>query len=199
MGNVIASITTSVDGLITGPDDAPGHGLGIGGERLHYWVMGGPWTYAGGHEFAMYGADKEFYDEFTAGMGAAIVGRGMYDAAGAWGGKNPFPGPLFVLTHRTADQPSPEAGFTFVTGLDDALTQARETAGGKDVGIGGGADVIRQALAAGVVDELIISTAPVILGAGKRLFDGFDRDIDLEIVKAVSSSYATHVRYAVRK
>ena len=102
-----------------GPDDGPEYGLGKGGERLHYWVMGGPWTYDGGHEFAMHGPDKEFYDELVSTISSGIVGRGMYDAAGAWGGTNPFPGPLFVLTHRTEDQPAPEAGFTFVSGLDD--------------------------------------------------------------------------------
>ena len=199
MGKVIAAITTSGDGYITGPEDGPEYGLGKGGERLHYWVMGGPWTYDGGHHFAMNGPDKDFYDELEAGMGASIVGRGMYDAAGAWGGTNPFPGPLFVLTHRLQDQPESASGFTFVSGLDEALVQATGVAGGKDVSIGGGADVIRQALAAGRVDELVLSTAPVILGSGKRLFDGFDHDVDLEIVKAVSSTFATHVRYAVKR
>jgi dihydrofolate reductase len=79
------------------------------------------------------------------------------------------------------------------------LTQAAEAAGDGDVSIGGGADVIRQALAAGKVDELVISTAPVILGAGKRLFEGFDRDTDLEVAKIYSSPYATHVRYTVSR
>ena len=199
MGKVIASITTSVDGYVTGPDDGPQYGLGKGGERLHYWVMGGPWTYDGGHDFQMHGPDKEFYDELVSTISAGIVGRGMYDAAGAWGGTNPFPGPLFVLTHRVEDQPAPEAGFTFVSGLDEALTQASAAAGDGDVSIGGGADVIRQALAAGRVDELVISTAPVILGAGKPLFAGFDRDLALEPVKVYCSRYATHVRYAVVK
>jgi dihydrofolate reductase len=199
MGKVIASITTSVDGYVTGPEDGPEYGLGKGGERLHYWVMGGPWTYEGGHEFAMHGPDKEFFDDTTSTVSSGIVGRGMYDASGGWGGTNPFPGPLIVLTHRTEDQPAPEAGFTFVSGLDDALAQARTAAGSGDVSIGGGAEVIREALVAGQVDELVISTAPVILGAGKRLFDGFDRDVDLEVVKVYSSPYATHVRYAVAK
>ena len=198
-GKVIASITMSVDGFITGPDDGPEYGLGKGGERLHYWVMGGPWTYGGAHDFAMSGPDKEFYDELVAGLGAGIVGRGMYDAAGAWGGTNPFPGPLFVLTHRLQDQPAAESGFTFLSGLDEALAQAAGAAGGRDVSIGGGADVIRQALARGRVDELVLSTAPVILGSGKRLFDGFQQDVDLDIVKTFSSRYATHVRYSVRK
>src|SRR5204862_6545439 len=90
-----------------GPADGPDCGLGKGGERLHSWVMGGPWTYDGGHEFAMHGPDKEFFDEMVSTISAGIVGRGMYDAAGAWGGSNPFPGPLFVLTHRVEDQPAP--------------------------------------------------------------------------------------------
>ncbi len=198
MSKVIASITTSVDGYVTGPDDGPELGLGRGGERLHYWVMGGPWTYAGGHDFAMHGLDKEFYAELVSTLASGVVGRGMYDASAAWGGTNPFPGTLFVLTHRTEDQPPVGSGFRFVGDLDTALAEAAEAAGDGDVAIGGGADVIRQALVLGKVDELVISTAPVILGAGKRLFDGFERDVDLEVVKVYSSPYATHVRYSVK-
>jgi dihydrofolate reductase len=197
MSKVIASITQSVDGYVTGPDDGPQLGLGRGGERLHYWVMGGPWTYDDEHGFGMHGADKEFFDELTATLGASVVGRGMYDASGAWGGTNPFPGPLFVVTHRLEDQPAPESGFTFVDDVGAAIDRALDTAGGGDVSVGGGADVIRQALAAGRVDELVISTAPVILGAGKRLFDGFEQDLDLEIAKVYSSDLATHIRYSV--
>jgi dihydrofolate reductase len=199
MGKVIASITTSVDGYVTGPGDGPEYGLGKGGERLHYWVMGGPWSYDGDHSFGMTGADKEFFDEHTSAVASGVVGRAMYDASGAWGGTNPFPGTLFVLTHRVEDQPAAESGFRFVGDLDTALAQAAEAAGDGDVSLGGGADLIRQGLAAGKVDELVISTAPVILGAGKRLFEGFDRDIDLEVIKAYSSPYATHVRYTVKK
>ena len=188
-----------VDGDVIGPDDGPVYGLGRGGERLHYWVMGDPWTYDGGHDFAMHGPDKEFYDELVSTMAAGVVGRGMYDAAGGWGGTNPFPGTLFVLTHRTADQPAAQTGFRFVSDLDAAFARAADAAGDGDVAVGGGADVIRQALAAGKVDELVISTAPVILGAGKRLFEGFDRDMDLKVAKVYSSPYATHVRYTVMK
>jgi dihydrofolate reductase len=199
MSKVIASITTSVDGYVAGPDDGPERGLGVGGERLHHWVMGGPWTYESEHDpGSATGADKEFLDGLTAGMGAGIVGRGMYDAAGAWGGTNPFPAPLFVLTHRTDDQPDASAGFRLVDGLDRALELAREEAGDKDVAIGGGADVIRQALHAGVVDVLALSVAPVVLGGGRALFDGFTDDIDLEKLDVHSSQYATHVTYAVR-
>jgi dihydrofolate reductase len=199
MGKVIASISTSLDGYITGPDDGPGCGLGRGGERLHHWVMGGPWTYESGHEFAMHGPDQEFFDDLVTTVGSGVVGRGMYEAAGAWGGTNPFPGTLFVVTHRTADQPPAESGFRFVGDLATALDQATEAAGESDVSLGGGADVIRQALAAGRVDELAISTAPLILGAGKRLFEGFGQDVDLEVLKVYSSPYATHVRYRVRE
>jgi dihydrofolate reductase len=198
MGKVIASISTSVDGYVTGPDDHAGQGLGRGGERLHYWGMGGPWTYEGGHEFAMSGPDKEFYDRLVATIGGGVVGRGMYDAAGAWGGTNPFPGgPLVVLTHRTEEQPPEESGFLFVDGLDAAIDRATEIAGDADVSVGGGADLIRQALASGHVDELVISTSPVILGGGKRLFEGFEHDLDLEVLKVASSPFATHVRYRV--
>ncbi len=201
MGKVIAAITTSVDGYIVGPEDGPEHGLGIGGERLHYWVMGGPWTYDDEERdtAGMRGTDRAYYDALTAELGCGIVGRGMYDAAGAWGGSNPFPGTLVVLTHRTEDQPDPSTGFLFVDGFDAALSTARELAGERDVSLGGGADLIRQGLAAGVVDELAISTAPVVLGAGKRLFEGFDHDLDLAVLQSWSSPYATHVRYGVQR
>lgn len=198
--SVIASITTSVDGYVTGPDDGPGCGLGIGGERLHHWVMGGPWSYTSERTpGGMAGADKEFFDELTAGLGAGVCGRGMYDAAGAWGGSNPFGGTMFVLTHRAGDAPDPSSGFVFVDDLATAMQLAVNTAAGRDVGVGGGADVIRQALAAGYVDELVISTAPVVLGAGKLLFDGFAHDVDLEIRRVHTSPYATHVRYVVKR
>jgi dihydrofolate reductase len=198
MSKTIASITTSVDGYVTGPGDGPGCGLGVGGERLHYWVFGGPWTYDGARDAGeMSGEDKAFFDGLVAGLGAGICGRGMYDAAGAWGGTNPFPGTLFVLTHRLEDAPDPRTGFRFVDDFDRALAEARSEAGQRDVAIAGGADVIRRALAAGVVDELAISTAPVVLGAGKRLFDGFARDLDLRILGVHQSPYAVHTRYAV--
>lgn len=201
MGKVIATITTSVDGYVTGPDDRPGQGLGRGGERLHYWVMGGPWTYDSEHEpmAGMGEEDRAFYEELTAGLGAGVAGRGMYDAAGGWGGTNPFPGTLVVLTHRTDEQPDESTGFRFVSGFDEALSVAREDAGDADVALGGGADLIRQGLDAGVVDELVISTAPVVLGGGKRLFDGFTGDLDLDILSVHHSQYAVHVRYAVRR
>jgi dihydrofolate reductase len=162
--------------------------------------MGGPWTYAGdGHDTdGMSGADQEYYQSLTEGLGGGIAGHNMYDAAGAWGGRNPFPGTLIVLTHRTGDQPDPGTGFLFIDGFDDALRKARELAGDGGACLGGGADLIRQGLAAGVADKLATSTAPLVLDGGKRLFEGFGHDLDLEVLGTWSSPYATHVRYAVK-
>lgn len=196
MTKVVATITISLDGFITGPNDGPGRGLGDGGERLHYWVFGGPWSYDEEPNGEATGADKQYLDEAMARGGAIVIGRNMYEAAEAWGGNNPFGMPLFVVTHRPEDEPA-EGGFTFVNGLDEAISRAREAAGGKDVGIGGGADVIRQALRAGNVEELSLSIAPVILGGGKRLFDDFDRTMNLEHLGLLQSPFATHITYRV--
>ena len=196
MTTVIAGITTSLDGYITGPHDGPGRGLGEGGERLHSWVFGGPWTYDEGPRGEPTGADKEALDEAMARVGAVVGGRATYEAAEAWGGGNPFGVPFFIVTHRPQDAPA-GAGFTFVDGLDEALARARAAAGGKDVFVMGGADVIRQALRAGYVEELSISIAPVVLGGGKRLFDGFDRTVTLEHLRRRQSPFATHLAYRV--
>jgi dihydrofolate reductase len=196
MPKVTAGITTSVDGYITGPNDGPERGLGEGGERLHYWVFGGPWTYDSPGRGEATGADKEYLEGEMARQGAVIGGRGTFDAADAWGGTNPWPVPFFIVTHRPDDQP-PGAGFTFVKGLDAALDQARSVAGDKDVSVMGGADIIRQALRAGYLDEIAISIAPVVLGAGKRLFEGFDQSLDLEVIRTYTSPLATHVKYRV--
>lgn len=194
---IVAQITTSLDGYVTGPDDGPGRGLGTGGERLHYWVFGGPWSYDKEPSGEAAGVDKELLDEAMANVGAVVAGRGTYEAAGAWGGSNPWPLPFFIVTHRPADAPAPEAGFTFVDGFTDALRQATAAAGGKDVSVMGGADIIRQALAGGHVDELVVSIAPVVLGGGKRLFDGFERSLDLEHVRVLQSPFVTHLHYRV--
>ena len=196
MQEIVAGITTSLDGFITGRDDGPGRGLGEGGERLHYWVFGGPWTYASGARGEATGADKEYLDASFQRMGAVVGGRNTYEAAEAWGGQNPFGVPFFVLTHRTQDAPA-YGGFTFVGNFDEALDRARSAAGDKDVSLMGGADVIRQGLRAGVVDELTISIAPVVLGEGKRLFDGFREALTLEHVQLRQSTWATHITYRV--
>jgi dihydrofolate reductase len=196
MGKVVAQITTSLDGYITGPDDGPGCGLGDGGEPLHYWVFGGPWSYEQAPSGEATGVDKELLDESFEQLGAVIGGRRTYEAADAWGGQNPWGVPFFIVTHRPEDEPA-DAGFRFVNGLEQALAQAKEAAQAKDVSIMGGADVLRQALAGGHLNELAVSIAPLVLGSGKRLFEGFDKAVGLEQLSAVQSPWVTHLRYRV--
>ena len=196
MSKVAAGITTSLDGYIAAPNDGPGRGLGEGGERLHYWVFGGPWTYDEEPRGEATGADSEFLDEAVTRCGAVVGGRNTYEAARAWGGQNPFGVPFCIVTHHPEDAPQ-DAGFTFVNGLEEAISQAREAAVGKDVFVMGGADVIRQALRAGFVEELSVSIAPIVLGAGKRLFDGFEESVNLEHVRLLQSPFATHITYRV--
>jgi dihydrofolate reductase len=198
MTKVVAGITTSLDGYITGPNDGPGNGLGDGGERLHYWVFGGPWSYAEDPKGEATGVDKAYLDEGAARNGAVVGGRGTYEAADHWGGRNPWSIPFFIVTHRPEDEPE-GAGFTFVGSLDDAVSRARSVAGDKNVAIMGGADTIRQGLRDGYVEELTITTAPVILGGGKRLFEGFTESLDLEPLEVRSSPLATHVTYRVKR
>lgn len=170
MGKVIAGITTSIDGYVTGPDDGPGRGLGIGGERLHYWVFGGPWTYDEEPTGAATGEDRAWLESAMANLGAVISGRWTYEAADHWGGRSPWPVPFFVLTHKPEEQPEPEAGFTFVDNLEGALALAQEAAGDKDVHV---------------------------MGGGKQLFDGFDQRVDLEHLGVRQSQWATFVDYRV--
>jgi dihydrofolate reductase len=198
MSRVLAGITTSVDGYITGPNDGPGQGLGEGGERLHYWVFGGPWTYGDETRSEPTGEDAAWLTETTARMGAVVGGRGTYEAARHWGDENPWGLPFFIVTHRPEEEPEGGA-FTFVSGVEEAIERAREAAGDKDVHVMGGADVIRQALEAGVVDRLSIVIAPVILGDGKRLFEGFSESLELEQLGVRQSQFATFIDYRVKR
>jgi dihydrofolate reductase len=196
MTKVLAGITVSVDGYVAGPHDGPGMGLGEGGERLHYWVFGGPWTYDEDPTGEPSGDDAAWLEEAMSNLGAVVAGRWTYEAAEHWGDKNPWGKPFFIVTHRLDDQP-PGDDFVFVDGVEAAVEQARAAAGGEDVHVMGGADTIRQALEAGLVDELTIITAPVVLGGGKRLFEGFSKSIDLEHTGLRQSQYATFVDYRV--
>jgi dihydrofolate reductase len=196
--SVIANITTSIDGYIAGPDDGPGKGLGKGGERLHYWVFGGPWSYENEPRGEPTGDDADWLNEVSARIGAVVGGRWTYEAARHWGDENPWGLPFFIVTHRPEEEP--EGGhFSFVTGVDEAVARAKDAAGDKDVSIMGGADVIRQALDAGLVDELSIVIAPVILGEGKRLFDGFTEQVEFEHTGVRQSPFATFVDYRVKR
>jgi dihydrofolate reductase len=198
MTKVVAAITISVDGYVAGPNDGPGKGLGEGGERLHYWVFGGPWSYETGTRGEATGEDAAWLETAMSRLGAVVGGRATYEASGRWGDANPFGVPLFIVTHRPEEQPAGDA-FIFVSGVTDAIERAKEVAGGKDVSVMGGADVIRQALEAGLVDELTIIVAPVVLGGGKRLFEGFSRSLELEHIGVRQSPFATFIDYRVKQ
>ncbi len=198
MSKVVAGITVSVDGYITGPNDGPGCGLGVGGERLHYWVFGGPWRYESPARGEATGVDKAWMEGVLSANGAVVTGRGTYESAGHWGDKNPWGIPVFVVTHRPEEQP-PGDEFVFVAGVGRAIAQAEAAAGDKQVHVMGGAQVIRQALSDGLVDELSIIIAPVLLGDGKRLFDGYSQPAELEHLGVRQSPFATFIDYAVKK
>jgi dihydrofolate reductase len=197
MTKVLSGITMSVDGYVAGPNDGPGKGLGEGGERLHYWVFGGPWTYDAEPSGEATGDDAEWLKHARSKLGAVVGGRYTYEAADHWGGENPEDVPFFIVTHRPEEEP-PGKGFRFVSGVEEAVEQAREAAGDKDVHVMGGADVIRQALEAGLVDELTIIVAPVVLGGGKRLFEGFSKSLELEHLGVRQSPFATFIDYRLK-
>jgi dihydrofolate reductase len=201
MSKVFAGITMSMDGYIAGPNDRRGAGLGDGGERLHYWVFGGPWTYGGEGRGGPAEIDQAYIDEVFSSGGAWIVGRTMHDLVDGWGDDPGFGVPVFVVTHRARETDvKGDTTFTFVTeGLDEALRRARDAAGEKNVVVMGGADVLRQCLDAGVVDELTLTIAPVLLGSGKQLFEGIGRtDLEFERTDVIASPFATHIRYRVK-
>ncbi len=129
---------------------------------------------------------------------AVVAGRSTYEAAGHWGDANPWDLPVFIVTHRPDEQP-PGEEFIFVDGVTEAIERAAEAAGDRQVHVMGGADVIRQALVGGRVEEFTLIVAPVLLGAGKRLFDGFDRSLDLEQRSVRQSQFATFLEYRLAK
>jgi len=196
MAKVLAGITTSVDGYIAAPGDGPGRGLGVGGERLHEWVFGGPWRYEDERRGEPEGEDAAWLERTTARIGAVVGGRNTYEAARHWGDRNPWGLPFFIVTHRPEEQP-PGEDFVFVDGVGEAVARALEAAGGKDVHVMGGGEVIREALREGLVDELTIILAPVVLGGGKRLFEGFAGTLVLEQLSVRQSRFATFLEYRV--
>ncbi len=200
MTRVFAGITTSIDGYIAGPDDGPGQGLGKGGERIHNWVFGGPWTYAGGPEGSgePTGQDAAWLESAMATAGAVVGGRWTYEAADHWGGINPWGVPFFIVTHRPEEGPA-GADFTFVDGLGPAIEAAKAAAGPKDVHLMGGADLIRQGFADGLIDDFTLIIAPLILGGGKRLFEGFEQEVEFAHLGVRQSPFATFIDYRVKK
>lgn len=193
MSKVICNISMSLDGCITGPNVRVGNGLGDNGEQLHDWMFD-----------AKTDTDARIMDELYATTGAVILGKGMFDVGfEPWGDPPPFKMPVFVVTHEKRD-PLPMQGgttYTFVTeGIETALELARTAAGEKNVGIWGGANLIRQYLQAGLLDEMHLHVIPILLGRGIRLFDGLNPDgITLKKVRSIETPAATHFRFEVIK
>ncbi|MBO1266647.1 dihydrofolate reductase family protein [Arthrobacter cavernae] len=194
MSRVTCDLTISLDGFLAGPRQSMEEPLGEGGELLHRWMFEEPEANAAAIEGIL-------------AAGAFIMGRNMFAGPGAWaadwrgwwGEEPPYHAPVFVLTHQPREPVEMQGGttFNFVTdGIDSALTQAREAAGGKDVSIAGGAQTVQQYLSAGLIDELRLHTAPMILGAGERLFDGV-ANLTLEPTEVSGTGLVTHVRYRV--
>ena len=213
MSKLRFNISMSLDGFVAGRDQSEENGLGVGGEALHEWVVPlAAWREPHGLEGGEVNASSAIFEESLANIGATIMGRNMFGPPrggpwgddpwrGWWGENPPFHHPVFVLTHHARDPLEMEGGttFTFVTdGIESALEQARQAAGGQDVALAGGADVAQQYLAAGLIDEMNIHVAPVLLGAGARLFDNLgSAEVKLEQVRAVEGPGVTHLRYRV--
>jgi dihydrofolate reductase len=194
MTQVTCDIGISIDGFAAGPDQTREEPLGKGAERLHRWMFEEP-------------DDHTAWRDAITVAGAYVMGRNMYAGPGDWdeswkgwwGDDPPYHAPVYVLTHQPRESVPMQGGttFHFVTdGIDAALARARESAGDRDVSIAGGASTVNQYLAAGHIDELRLHVAPVVLGAGERLFEGVG-DIGLEAVETEGSGLVTHVRYRV--
>ena len=200
----------SADGYVAGPNQSKANPLGEGGESLHDWLVSlKAWREPHGREGGEVNVSSEVVEEATANVGAEIMGRGKFGGGpgpwpeepwnGWWGDSPPFHMPVFVLTHHEREPLTlADTTFSFVTdGIESALEQAKAAAGGKDVTIGGGADAINQYLAAGLVDELELHVAPLVLGGGARLFDGVSPQLGLEQIRAIEAPGVTHLKYRV--
>ncbi|HET8893241.1 MAG TPA: dihydrofolate reductase family protein [Gaiellaceae bacterium] len=210
MSKLKLNITMSLDGYVAGPEQSTQHPLGIGGERLHEWLVPlKAFRESHGEQGGEVNASTAFAEDILAGAGATIMGRNMFGGGpgpwdndswkGWWGDDPPFHHPVFVLTHHPREPLKMDGGttFHFVTdGIESALEQARTAAGDKGVSLGGGASVAQQYLAAGLLDELVVAVAPILLGGGARLFDNLgDAPPKLEQIESVGAPGVTHIRY----
>ena len=212
MAKLRFQISASLDGFVAGPDPSEEDPLGKGGMQLHEWVFKlAAWRKPHGREGGEVNASTPVMEEALSNVGATVMGRKMFGGGpgpwgddpwgGWWGDEPPFHTPVFVLTHHEREPLEKQGGtsFTFVTdGVESALEQAKQAAGGKDVSLGGGAEVAQQYLAAGLIDELDLNVVPVLLGSGTRLFDNLaGDDLSLEQVRAIEAPGVTHIKYRV--
>ena len=211
MSKVFADITMSLDGFVAGPNPSLEHPLGEGGEALHEWAYDlASFRERHGRDGGERNADSDLLDEAFERTGAAVMGRKMFsggegpwendpNANGWWGDEPPFGFPVFVVTHHLrAPLRLGTTAFTFVAdGFEGAVAQARDAAGDRDVAISGGASVIQQAIRAGLLDEIQVHVAPLLLGGGTRLFDDLDPSTTFELIRAVDSPKVTHLHYRI--
>ena len=214
MSKLRLRISISLDGFVAGPNQSVQEPLGVGGEGLHEWVFPlRAWREPHGMQGGEVNESSAVLEASLANIGATIMGRNMFGGhpgpwktqdpwKGWWGANPPFHHPVFVLTQYARGPLACEGGttFTFVTdGIESALAQARQAAGGKDVALAGGASASRQYLQAGLVDEMLLHQAPILLGSGERLFDGVGANLHgLGLVETVAAPNVTHLRFARR-
>jgi dihydrofolate reductase len=203
-------ISVSLDGFATGEGQSRDAHFGHAGGRLHEWMFATRWGREMlGRPGGSRGVDDAFLRLFDVEIGAEIMGAGKFghpgwheepEWKGAWGKNPPFHTPVFVLTHHTRPSIEMEGGTTFHfvdASPAEALETAREAANGKDVRLGGGPTMVREFLAAGLVDHMHIVVVPILLGRGVRLWDGLeDLEKDYEVEATSSRSGVTHVTFA---
>jgi dihydrofolate reductase len=204
-------ISISLDGFVAGPNPSEEHPLGERGTELHEWVFKlASWRRSHGREGGEESLSDAVFARSQENIGAVVMGRNMFGGGpgpwgeepwrGWWGEEPPFHVPVFALTHHAREPLEMEGTtFFFVTdGVESALARAKEAAGGRDVSLGGGADVGQQCLRAGLIDEMLLNLVPVVLGSGTRLFDNLaGAEIGIEQVEAIEAPQVTHLRYRV--
>jgi dihydrofolate reductase len=204
MGKVIFENSVSLDGFVAGPNDGPDNGLGDGGEALFQWYNSGDTAFplpGTDMVFNISRASAELLQEEWGKLGAMVAGRRMFDIAHAWGGNPPGGGPCFIVTHNPPQEwVKPHSPFTFVTdGVESAVAKAKQAAGDKDVAISS-ASIAQQCIKAGLLDDIQIDLAPVLLGGGIRLFNNLGAaPIELDIMRVVEGFGVTHLKYRVVK
>ena len=197
MAATVLDMSMSLDGFIAGPNAGPGNGLGDGGQRLHDWAL--TWTDSGEMQIVRTGINGEVFAEVTS-TGAVVAGRGTFEPAGGWGGDHHDGVPIFILyRHPPGIDISQWQLVSPVSDIRTAMTEAKQAAGDKNVLVHG-AGIARLALAAGVLDELELHVVPVLLGQGRRLFEGLPPEqIELQRTRIlVGEAGVTHMHYRVK-
>jgi dihydrofolate reductase len=202
MGQIIADITMTLDGFVAGPGDGIEKPLGEGGERIHQWLYdSASWRELHGQEGGGARADGKLVEESFERTGALVMGKRMFengDGSNGWGDDPPFHKPVFVLAHEAREpKVQGDTTFTFVTdGIESALEQARAAAGDKDVAVAGGANALQQFIKAGLLDELQVHVAHILLGDGIPLFGRLGPEqIELEATRVMDAPGVTHLQF----